>query len=205
MADTKRKYEAKETDSVSQTKKMQKVEPAPTTASRSTSTDLSAPLKPFSTNPAFLVAMLHTPVETLKPVSNVILVAQRTDLLTDVWKGLVRNNFLSCPVLQQTKKRYYGFVDIHDIVDYITKKFDANKLETAKGFPFFLTLSHHSFSFLFFFPILFLLPHHLPLCRLLGSYGSRQRVPEHHCKRRHSYVAVLPLLFFFFAEQKFLL
>lgn len=134
MADTKRKYEAKETDSVSQTKKMQKVEPTPTTTSRSTSTDLSAPLKPFSTNPAFLVAMLHTPVETLKPVSNVILVAQRTDLLTEVWKGLVRNNFLSCPVLQQTKKKYYGFVDIHDIVDFITKKFDANKLETAKDF-----------------------------------------------------------------------
>lgn len=131
MADTKRKYEAKETDVVSQ--KLQKTgEKGETLTSSGSAAGKGA--NDYSTNPRFLVAMLHTPVETLKPASNVILVAQRTDLVTEVWKGLVRNNFLSCPVLQQTKKKYYGFIDLHDILDFITKKFDANKLETAKDF-----------------------------------------------------------------------
>jgi len=73
-------------------------------------------------------------VEALKPASNTVLVAQRTDLLSDVWKGLIKNNFLSCPVLQKTKKKYYGFIDLHDIVEYITQKFDVAKLESSKDF-----------------------------------------------------------------------
>eukprot|EP01102_Stenamoeba_stenopodia_P006724 TRINITY_DN1869_c0_g1_i1.p1 TRINITY_DN1869_c0_g1~~TRINITY_DN1869_c0_g1_i1.p1 ORF type:complete len:360 (+),score=80.83 TRINITY_DN1869_c0_g1_i1:204-1283(+) len=88
----------------------------------------------YTTNPAFLLALLHTPVEALKPASNTVLVAQRTDLLSDVWKGLIKNNFLSCPVLQKTKKKYYGFIDLHDIVEYITQKFDVAKLESSKDF-----------------------------------------------------------------------
>jgi len=132
MAETKRKYEAKETEAVSQ--KMQKTATGEGTA-LGAKESLVAPTAPtYTTNPAFLVALTRTPVESLKPVSNVILVAQRTDKVTDVWKGLVRNNFLSCPVLQQTKKKYYGFVDMHDIVNYITTKFDASKLETAQDF-----------------------------------------------------------------------
>jgi len=88
----------------------------------------------FTTNPAFLLALIHTPVEALKPASNTVLVAQRTDLLSDVWKGLIKNNFLSCPVLQKTKKKYYGFIDLHDIVEYVTQKFDVAKLESSKDF-----------------------------------------------------------------------
>lgn len=88
----------------------------------------------FATNPQFIWKLTHTPVETVKPASNVVLVAQRTDLLSEVWKGLVRNDFLSCPVLQKTKKRYYGYIDLQDILSYITKKFEINKLETSKDY-----------------------------------------------------------------------
>lgn len=88
----------------------------------------------YSTDPQFIYKLTHTPVETMKPASNVVLVAQRTDLLSEVWKGLVRNNFLSCPVLQKTKKRYYGYIDLQDILAYVTKKFDINKLETSKDY-----------------------------------------------------------------------
>jgi len=131
MADTKRKYEAKETTAVGN--KAQKIDGKEELKGGLTTMTPTA-IGTFTTNPAFLTAMMHTPVETLKPVSNVILVAQRTDLLVEVWKGLVRNNFLSCPVLQKTKQKYYGFIDMHDIVDFVIKKFDTNKLESAKDF-----------------------------------------------------------------------
>jgi len=132
MADTavhqKRKvdatgYPAPETEPVAQ--KIQKTGTEGTTAG-ATGT--------FCTNPQFIWKMTHTQVDMMKPASNVVLVAQRTDMLSEVWKGMVRNNFLSCPVLQKTKQRYYGYIDLHDIVSFIIKKFEISKLETSKDY-----------------------------------------------------------------------
>jgi len=66
-------------------------------------------------------------VDVVRPVDNKIFVAQRTDLITDVWKGLVAHNFLSVPVLQKTKNKYYGFVDLYDIVKFMVEFFGTSE------------------------------------------------------------------------------
>jgi len=40
-----------------------------------------------------------------------------------VFKGLVKQNFLSAPVLMKTKHRWYGFIDIGDIVQFYVENF----------------------------------------------------------------------------------
>jgi len=38
-------------------------------------------------------------------------------------QGLVKQNFLSAPVLMKTKHRWYGFIDIGDIVQFYVENF----------------------------------------------------------------------------------
>jgi len=78
---------------------------------------------PFSTSERFLRLIVHTTVDVVRPPENKIYVAARTDKVVDVWKGLVEHNFLSVPVLQKTKHRYYGFVDLYDIVKFVIEFF----------------------------------------------------------------------------------
>jgi len=53
--------------------------------------------------------------------------------VTDVWKGLVAHNFLSVPVLQKTKSKYYGFVDMYDIVKFVVDFFgETDKLRDSE-------------------------------------------------------------------------
>jgi len=66
-------------------------------------------------------------VDVVRPPDNKIFVAQRTDRITDVWKGLVAHNFLSVPVLQKTKNKYYGFVDMYDIVKFVVEFFGTSE------------------------------------------------------------------------------
>jgi len=76
--------------------------------------------------------LVHTKADTVRPPNNVIFVAQRTDKITDVWKGLVQHNFLSVPVVLKTKQKYYGFIDMYDIVKFVTEFFGEDQLKTTE-------------------------------------------------------------------------
>jgi len=70
----------------------------------------------YPTSERFFHLLIRSKVDSIRPPDNKIFVAQRTDRVVDVWKGLVAHNFLSVPVLQKTKSKWYGFLDIWDIV-----------------------------------------------------------------------------------------
>jgi CBS-domain-containing membrane protein len=82
----------------------------------------------FRTNPEFIQLLLTTNAESLVPPEGRIFIAQRTDKVVDVWKGLIKHNFSSVPVLQKTKNKYYGFIDMADIVQFAVKTFGREKL-----------------------------------------------------------------------------
>jgi 5'-AMP-activated protein kinase regulatory gamma subunit len=89
----------------------------------------------YRTNPEFLVALVHTRVEQLRLPENKVFVAERKDKIIDVFKGLVKHNFLSVPVLQAHEHKWWGFVDMNDIVHFIIKNFGDRKLsEEGKDF-----------------------------------------------------------------------
>jgi len=88
----------------------------------------------FKTSDKFMRMLVTRKAESLIPSDGRIFVAQRTDKLVDVWKGLIRHNFLSVPVLQKTGQKYYGFVDLADIVLYMVNLFGASKLNIEKDF-----------------------------------------------------------------------
>jgi len=84
---------------------------------------MKASITSFPTDDKFLRLLVSTKADLVRPSDNKIFVAQRTDNIVEVWKGLVAHNFLSCPVLQKTKHRYYGFIDMWDIVRYVVDFF----------------------------------------------------------------------------------
>lgn len=86
------------------------------------------------TSPEFLVTLLHTRAEELRPPQNTVFVAERTDKIVDVFKGLVKHNFLSVPVLQRTGRKWYGFLDMGDIVSYVCDTFGSTQLSTTQDF-----------------------------------------------------------------------
>jgi len=88
----------------------------------------------FKTSPEFLQKLIVTRAETLIPPDGRIFVAQRTDKIVDVWKGLITHNFLSVPVLQKSKNKYYGFIDLVDIVQYVVETFGNEKLNKDADF-----------------------------------------------------------------------
>jgi CBS domain-containing protein len=80
-----------------------------------------------STDSSFIVQLTQIPAMRLaaaKP-GNKVFVCERTDKVTDVFKGMVKHNFLSVPVLQKTGHKYYGFVDVMDIVKYCVDNFEG--------------------------------------------------------------------------------
>lgn len=83
----------------------------------------------FTTDASFIKTLLTTRVEQLPIKDNKIFICQRTDKVIDVWKGLIKHNFLSVPVLQKTGSKYYGFVDLADIVRFISESFGETKLK----------------------------------------------------------------------------
>jgi len=88
----------------------------------------------FSTNPLIINLMRKTLAENLRPKEGKIFIAQRTDKIIDVWKGLIKHNFLSVPVLQQKGNKYYGFLDLADIVKFVVQIFGESKLKIEKDF-----------------------------------------------------------------------
>jgi CBS-domain-containing membrane protein len=87
----------------------------------------------FTTSQAFLHELIHTKAEALIPPDGRIFIAQRSDKVIDVWKGLIAHNFLSVPVLQKTGSKYYGLLDLADIVLFVVKTF-GSKLNVDKNF-----------------------------------------------------------------------
>jgi len=88
----------------------------------------------YHTNPSILAALEYVRAEQLRPPHNVVFTAERTDKVVDVFKGLIKHNFLSVPVLQKTKHKWYGFLDLADIVVYIVKTFGEEKLNLDQDF-----------------------------------------------------------------------
>jgi CBS domain-containing protein len=96
--------------------------------------------KQWSTNAEFYRLLLQTKAEDFaigdKPKKDTpIFVCYRTDKLVDVWKGLLKHNFLSCPVVLKEESKYFGFVDMVDIVKYLIAHFGpSNILGKEKDF-----------------------------------------------------------------------
>jgi CBS-domain-containing membrane protein len=88
----------------------------------------------YPTSDRFIRLLLGAKVDVVRPPENKIFVAQRTDNITEVWKGLAAHNFLSVPVLQKTKNKWYGFVDIYDIVKFVIEFFgvEGKKLQDSE-------------------------------------------------------------------------
>jgi CBS domain containing-hemolysin-like protein len=82
-------------------------------------TGLSSAMSHHRTSAEFLAALVYTRAEQLRVPENKVFIAERTDKIVDVFRGLVRHNFLSVPVLQKTKHKWFGFLDLADIVLYV--------------------------------------------------------------------------------------
>jgi len=83
----------------------------------------------FATNPLFTKQMTLIKANEVPLKEGKIFVCQRTDRVTDVWKGLIQHNFLSVPVVSFKKGKYYGFLDLADIVRFAVETFGRSKLE----------------------------------------------------------------------------
>jgi len=54
--------------------------------------------------------------------------------LVEVWKGLVRHNFHSVPVLLKTSNKYFGIIDLHDISRFVLDHFGKEELQSIEDF-----------------------------------------------------------------------
>jgi len=70
----------------------------------------------------FVLVMSKTKVERLLPRGRAVITTDTAEDLQSVFKKLVSANILSLPVLNQ-KKKYYGMVEMFDLVEYITSLF----------------------------------------------------------------------------------
>eukprot|EP00026_Physarum_polycephalum_P009201 Phypoly_transcript_09315.p1 GENE.Phypoly_transcript_09315~~Phypoly_transcript_09315.p1 ORF type:complete len:398 (-),score=61.79 Phypoly_transcript_09315:151-1344(-) len=76
----------------------------------------------------FVLLLANTKVESIWTRESKIFFAMRNDTVKAVFKGLIQHNFSSCPVLQKTKKKWYGFLDIANIVKFIVQHFEEATL-----------------------------------------------------------------------------
>lgn len=76
----------------------------------------------------FTLLLCNTKVESIWSREGKIFFAMRDDKVKDVFKGLIIHNFSSCPVLQKTKSKWYGFLDIANIVKFIVQHFEQDVL-----------------------------------------------------------------------------
>eukprot|EP01132_Coremiostelium_polycephalum_P005868 gene5868-7300_t len=94
---------------------------------------------------ALLLKLAHTKAMSIKTRDEIIFSAQRDDNLALVFKGLSERRFLSVPVFTQTdRKRWFGFIDLSDIVRYVCSHFEKEKMSTQQDF---WKLSQESESF----------------------------------------------------------
>jgi CBS domain-containing protein len=70
----------------------------------------------------FVLVLTKTKAERLLPRGRQVISTDTSDELSNVFKRLVDNNVLSLPVLNQ-RGRYYGMVEMFDLVEYVTTLF----------------------------------------------------------------------------------
>jgi CBS domain-containing protein len=73
-------------------------------------------------------------VDNLKTEENKIFICKKDDKLVDVWKGLVKHNFHSVPVLLKNSSKYFGVLDLHDICKFVLNHFGKEELQTIEDF-----------------------------------------------------------------------
>jgi CBS domain-containing protein len=92
----------------------------------------------YSTSDALIRLLLKTKAEEFAiegPAEKTpIFVCDRKDKVVDVWKGLIKHNFLSVPVLLREENRYFGFLDMADILRYIVNHFGEDDKGKDKDF-----------------------------------------------------------------------
>jgi len=88
----------------------------------------------YTLNPDFLRAITNMKAEHLRIPDGVIFICTREDKVVDVWKGLIKHGFLSVPVLQKRGSKYYGSVDLLDIVHNVIDTFGKSKLESSEDY-----------------------------------------------------------------------
>eukprot|EP01094_Clydonella_sp_ATCC50884_P017472 TRINITY_DN305_c0_g1_i1.p1 TRINITY_DN305_c0_g1~~TRINITY_DN305_c0_g1_i1.p1 ORF type:complete len:355 (-),score=164.05 TRINITY_DN305_c0_g1_i1:395-1429(-) len=87
----------------------------------------------FATSEQFIHNLCRVKVEVPRTAEQKILFCRREDKIVDVWKGMVKHNILACPVIQKTKNKYYGFVDLGDIVTHIVRDFGSKALDKVEN------------------------------------------------------------------------
>jgi len=106
-------------------------------ASEKTESNIQLPVAPkplYTCSQEFMSLMIRMRAEQLPIGDGKIFVASRTDKVVDVWKGLIKHNFLSVPVLQKTGSKYYGFLDMADIVKFFVQHFGETALKSTQDF-----------------------------------------------------------------------
>jgi len=88
----------------------------------------------YSLSSGFFQEINSISVDTLKTKGNKIFICKRDDKLVDVWKGLIRHNFHSVPVLLKSSDKYYGIIDLHDISSFVLNFFGKEELSTIEDF-----------------------------------------------------------------------
>eukprot|EP00052_Salpingoeca_macrocollata_P004327 m.40689 g.40689 ORF g.40689 m.40689 type:complete len:339 (-) comp14141_c0_seq1:32-1048(-) len=88
----------------------------------------------FPVNPKFFELLRKMRVHTFYEPSATIFVCEREDNVLDVFKGMVKHRFLSVPVLSKTEHKFFGSVDMADIVTHVVKKFNKEDLRGEEKF-----------------------------------------------------------------------
>jgi len=83
----------------------------------------------YITNPVFIKQLLETNVMTLRPENNVTFICNRNDKLLSVWRGLVRHKFQSVPIINQKHDKWYGFLDMIQIVGLVSDIYGEKHLK----------------------------------------------------------------------------
>jgi CBS domain-containing protein len=85
---------------------------------------------PYLTHPSFFGELLKRRVDSFLHPDGKIYVAGRDEAVVDVWRGMIARNVFSVPVIQPRTSKYYGMLDIADIVLFIIQTFG----ETVRTF-----------------------------------------------------------------------
>jgi len=89
----------------------------------------------YRTSDAFFRLLIDTKVEDLRPPDGRVYVCQKHERVVEVWKGLLERNFLSVPVMQKTNRtKYFGFLDLQDIVSKVVSMFGEIRLKNVDDF-----------------------------------------------------------------------
>jgi len=90
---------------------------------------------PYLTGAAYKDLVTSYKVETLayQKKNGLVFFVDRTDKVIEVFKGLAEHGFLSVPVLQKTKHKWYGFIELSDIVQFYVEQFGKELADESRS------------------------------------------------------------------------